>query len=77
MTILLLLQIEIGVTQEAGEFWPKRVLITNNNGIDNVKIMQLARAFAKVVEAYVVSSFEDRSKTTHFTSIVSKGSIAA
>lgn len=45
--------------------WPKRVLITNDNGIADAKMIQLARAFAKVAETYVAAPLEDRSSTTH------------
>jgi len=30
--------------------WPRRVLITNDNGINDIKIIELARAFSKVAE---------------------------
>jgi hypothetical protein len=77
LAILVLFVIEIGFTKETKELWLKRVLTTNNNGIDDIKIMQLARVFAKVSETYIVAPSEDRSGTTHFALIVSKGSIAA
>ena len=52
--------------KEFGESWPKRVLITNDNGIEDVKIVELAREFSKVAETYVVAPIEDRSGSTHY-----------
>ncbi|MCP5048620.1 MAG: hypothetical protein GY940_15730 [bacterium] len=50
--------------------WPARVLITNDNGISDVKIIELARAFSEIAETYVVSAMTDRSGTGNFMSIV-------
>jgi 5'-nucleotidase len=58
-----------------GESWPKRVLITNDNGIEDVKIVELARAFSKVAETYVVAPLEDCSGSTHYLTATQKGSI--
>jgi 5'-nucleotidase len=57
------------IGQEENDTWPKRVLITNDNGIDDIKIIELARAFSKVAETYVVAPAEDRSGTTHFATL--------
>lgn len=46
---------------EPPEPWPRRVLITNDNGIEDPKIVALARAFAQVAETFVVAPLEDRS----------------
>lgn len=55
--------------------WPQRVLITNDNGIEDVKIIELARAFSKVAETYVVAPREDRSSSTHYMTATQKGSL--
>ncbi len=55
--------------------WPKRVLITNDNGIEDIKIIELARAFAKVAETYVVAPLEDRSGSTHYLTATRRGSL--
>jgi 5'-nucleotidase len=55
--------------------WPKRVLITNDNGIEDVKIIELARAFAKVAETYVVAPLQDRSGSTHYLTATRRGSL--
>jgi 5'-nucleotidase len=51
--------------QPTDSSWPKRVLITNDNGIDDAKMMHLAKAFAKVTETYVAAPLQDRSGTSH------------
>lgn len=44
----------------------RRVLITNDNGIDDPKIAALARAFAPVAETWVVASAGDRSGLSNY-----------
>ncbi len=44
--------------------WPQRVVITNDNGIDDEKMRLLAQAFAQVSETYIVAPMRDRSGTT-------------
>lgn len=46
--------------------WPDRVLITNDNGIDDVATQALARAFASTAEVVLVASTEDRSGSSNF-----------
>ena len=41
--------------------FPARVLITNDNGIDDPKIVALARAFSQRAETWVVAPARDRS----------------
>ncbi len=46
----------------------RRILITNDNGIDDVKLVELARAFARQGETWVVAPDRDRSGTgSHVT----------
>lgn len=61
--------------EDQGESWPKRVLITNDNGIEDVKIVELARAFSRIAETYVVAPLEDRSGSTHYLTATQKGSL--
>jgi 5'-nucleotidase len=49
--------------------WPKRVLITNDDGIDDIGIAALARAFSKVSETIVIAPLEDRSGSGNCTSL--------
>lgn len=60
---------------DRAENWPKRVLITNDNGIEDVKIVKLARAFSKVAETYVVAPIDDRSSSTHYLTATRKGAL--
>lgn len=46
--------------------WPKRVLLTNDNGIDDPKLHALARAFARVAETWVIAPSADRSGGTNY-----------
>jgi 5'-nucleotidase len=50
------------------------VLITNDNGIEDVKIVELARAFSEIAETYVVAPLEDRSGSTHYLTVTQRGS---
>ncbi len=58
-----------------GDQWPKRVLITNDNGIEDIKIIALARGFARVCETWVVAPNQDRSGTSHFLTIIERGKL--
>jgi 5'-nucleotidase len=53
--------------------WPRRVLITNDNGIDDVATQALARAFARVADVVLVASTEDRSGTSNLMSFTQTG----
>jgi 5'-nucleotidase len=57
--------------------WPRRVLITNDNGLDDPKIVALARAFAAHTETWVVAPRDDRSGSTHFLSVSRTGGLRA
>ena len=57
----------ISLAQENSGTWPKRILITNDDGIDNVRIKLLARAFAKISETYVVAPLQDRSGSSNYS----------
>ncbi len=54
--------------QDAAPRWPRRVLITNDNGLADGKIVALARAFAPHAETWVVAPAENRSGSTHSVS---------
>ncbi len=55
--------------QEGDNKWPKRVLITNDDGIQEKRIWALAKAFSKTAETYLVASLEDKSGTSNFSNI--------
>ncbi|MCZ6745798.1 MAG: hypothetical protein O7C74_01120, partial [Acidobacteria bacterium] len=50
--------------------WPRRVLVTNDNGIDDIALVELARALAKVTETFVVATTTDRSGSSNLISAV-------
>ncbi|HOX25601.1 MAG TPA: 5'/3'-nucleotidase SurE [Candidatus Krumholzibacteria bacterium] len=54
------------------EDWPRTVLLTNDDGIDDPGLLALARAFAPVAETIVVAPLGDRSGSTHYVSVYSK-----
>jgi len=57
--------------------WPKRVLITNDNGIEDIKIIELAKAFSQIAETYVVAPDENRSGSTHYLTATKRGKLIA
>ncbi len=67
--------VELFPGENRGECWPRRVLITNDNGIGDVKIIELARAFSKIADTYVVAPLEDRSGSTHYLTATQKGAL--
>jgi len=58
--------------QKETDAWFKRVLITNDDGIDSLGIIELARAFSEVAETYVVAPKENKSGSTHYMSAMRK-----
>jgi len=62
--------------QRNGSPWPKRVLITNDDGIDDPKMKALALAFTKVAETYVIAPLKECSGTAHHISAFSRRSLA-
>lgn len=69
LLILLLCCSNICLAQENNNDWPRTVLITNDDGIDDNNIQRLASAFSKVAETYVVAPLEDRSGSTHYSTV--------
>ncbi|NIP58864.1 MAG: PDZ domain-containing protein [Gemmatimonadetes bacterium] len=54
---------------------PTRVLLTNDNGIDDTGLVELARAFAEVpgMEVHVVAAMGDRSGTSNYLGATKEG----
>jgi 5'-nucleotidase len=53
--------------------WPQRVVITNDDGIEErERLSSMAEAFVKVAETYVIVPRHDRSGTTNYLSIGSR-----
>lgn len=59
----------------AADPFPGRVLLTNDNGIDDIGLLELARAFARVpgIEVIVVAASRDRSGTSNFLGATNSG----
>jgi 5'-nucleotidase len=72
--ILLILSNGVSAYEKV-DIWPRTVLITNDDGINDTKLIELARAFAPVAQTYVVAPLEDRSGSTHMLSFNSKGKL--
>ena len=55
--------------------FPRRVLLTNDNGIDDAALIELARAFAREpgIEVIVVAATTDRSGTSNFMGATASG----
>jgi len=55
--------------------WPRRVLITNDDGIDDSGLLALAEAFAPVAETYVVAPLDNRSGSSSFIAAIGQRSL--
>ena len=52
--------------------WPKRILITNDDGIDDKKMIMMANAFSKIAETFIIAPNGDKSGSSHYASVFSK-----
>ena len=46
--------------------WPRRVVITNDDGFESAATVALARAFAEFAETYLIVPAQDRSSSSNF-----------
>jgi len=58
--------------QGPDETWIKRVVITNDDGIDDGKVVKLAEAFSKIAETYLIVPNSNRSSSTHYCTVYSQ-----
>ena len=65
-TILILISGAAGSNSE----WPVRVLITNDDGIDDPALIELAVAFSEISETVVVAPKDNRSSSTDYISVL-------
>lgn len=63
----------VTVSTDPGPPWPARVLLTNDNGIDDPGLVELARALAHVTETYVVAPATDQSGMSNLLKAVREG----
>jgi 5'-nucleotidase len=52
--------------------WPRRVLLTNDDGLADDGLMALARAFAPIAETYVVAPLENRSGSSSYVAAIGR-----
>jgi 5'-nucleotidase len=62
-----------GVASAQADAWPRRVLVTNDNGIEDVATQALARAFTRTADVVLVASTEDRSGTSNLMTFTRTG----
>lgn len=61
-----------GEAKEISAPWPRRVLITNDDGINDIKIIEFAKAFATIAETFIVAPLQDESGSSHYMSVIAK-----
>jgi 5'-nucleotidase len=59
--------------QSSSTAWPHRVLVTNDNGIDDLATRALARTLARVADTYLVASADDRSGYSNLLTVTRTG----
>ena len=57
--------------------WPARVLLTNDDGVDDPRLAVLARAFAEVAEVVVVAPLANCSGSTNYVSAFQRHEVTA
>ena len=69
LPVLLLL---IGAASLEGQTsdWPRKVVITNDDGIDDDGLNALAKAFATEAETFVIAPMQNRSGSTNYASAI-------
>jgi 5'-nucleotidase len=77
MLVLALSPTTRAFTDDRGSPWPRRVLITNDNGIDDPKLVALARAFAPVAETWVLAPAQNCSGSSHRLAVSQAGRLEA
>ncbi|MEW6363966.1 MAG: 5'/3'-nucleotidase SurE [Acidobacteriota bacterium] len=75
MLVPVLALAQAGIEQNTLAPWPARVLITNDDGIDNPRLHALARGFAKVAETTVVAPVDNRSGSSTIFSVLGRTTI--
>lgn len=71
VTLFLLFSAGMGLAEEVPETWPRTVLITNDDGIEDPNILALALACAPLAETYVVAPLENQSSCSNCMSVIS------
>jgi len=74
LTVLLLLLPTWQATAQVSD-WPRKVVITNDDGIDDDGLIALATVFASVTETFVIAPMDNRSGSTNYVSAIATRSI--
>lgn len=67
----------LGVAAAQNSSWPQRVLITNDNGIEDAATQALARGFADIADVVLVAPNGDRSGTSNLMTFTRTGKFVA
>lgn len=67
-TLLSIQPVSLNAQEKTGK-WPRSVLLTNDDGIEETRLHALAKAFSKVSKTYVVASFGDKSGSSNYFSL--------
>ena len=69
----LLLSTAVAVTADAqDDRWPRSIVLTNDDGIEEEGLLALARAFAPEAKVYVIAPLGNRSGSTNYVSAIGK-----
>jgi len=76
LTVFFLLSMSLNA-QDTEVKWPKSVLITNDDGIGDEKMIAMALAFSEIAETYIIAPIDDKSGSSHYASVFSKNFLTA
>jgi len=74
LTVLLLLVGQASLEGQTND-WPRKVVITNDDGINDDGLNALAKAFATDAETFVIAPMENRSGSTNYASAIATRSL--
>ncbi len=72
---VVLLLVTAGSAESQMSDWPRKVVITNDDGIDDDGLNALAKAFAAEAETFVIAPMENRSGSTNYVSAIATRSL--
>jgi len=69
--VILVLIVLVGISSKVNaETWPKRILLSNDNCVSDIKLKKLAQKLSKQYEVHVIAPENDMSGTTHLLRMV-------
>ena len=72
---VILLLVSAGSVEAQTYDWPRKVVITNDDGIDDDGLNALAKAFATKAETFVIAPMQNRSGSTNYASAIATRSL--